>query len=224
MSGTDTDNTEQQTANTDTGQQQTEQPKEQKTYTEDEVQAMISGLKSKNDELKGEKVKVSERLTALEQQKRDQEKSDLESNQQFQSLYELEQANTKEALKKAADANERVAALEREREEGKVKSAASAIGSKLAKTDPGRAEILAEKAEKFAKHTEDGIKYEIGGVEVTEEKVSEHLKAKYPFLIDGLGSNGGGAAGNRGGGAAATQKGADAKANGDLTGFIKAQF
>ena len=61
--------------------------------------------------------------------------------------------------------------------------------------DTQRAELLTEKAAQMAKYGESGITFEIGGVAVDETKVTEHLKAAYPFLVDGSGATGSGAKG-----------------------------
>ena len=71
---------------------------------------------------------------------------------------------------------------------------ASNIAGELTR-DTSRAELLAEKAAQYAKYTEEGVQFELGGVPVERDKVIEHLKEKYPFLADGSGASGGGATG-----------------------------
>ena len=60
-----------------------------------------------------------------------------------------------------------------------------------------------QKAAQMAKHTDSGVRFEIGGVEVEHDKVLAHLKSKYPFLVDASGITGGGASNNNSGGGAA---------------------
>ena len=45
----------------------------------------------------------------------------------------------------------------------------------------------------------------MGGVEVDRDKILTHIKDNYPFLIDGSGATGGGAAGSKGAGPQKTQ-------------------
>jgi len=57
--------------------------------------------------------------------------------------------------------------------------------------------LLQEKASQYAKYAEDGsVTFELGGVQVDQNKILEHLKEKYPFLVDGSGATGGGASGS----------------------------
>jgi hypothetical protein len=60
---------------------------------------------------------------------------------------------------------------------------------------------LREQISKYARYTDDGVKFEMGGVEVDKEKITAHITENYPFLIDGSGASGGGATGGKNGGA-----------------------
>ena len=55
--------------------------------------------------------------------------------------------------------------------------------------------MLADYASKFTKLEDGQISYEIGGMKVDRAKLTEHLKAEYPFLVDGSQATGGGATG-----------------------------
>ena len=87
-------------------------------------------------------------------------------------------------------------------------------------------EILAEKLEKHAVYTDNGIEYEIGGVKVDRAKVVETLSQKYPRLVKGSGAAGGGAtgAGRPSGASDGNQAAQDAKKKGDLNGYLTAQL
>ena len=167
-------------------------------FTQDELQAKIeaetSGLKAKVDELLGEKKTVSQRAKELEESASVAEQERLKEKEQFKTLWEREQASKKELQEKYEDFATRIQKRETE-------VSASEIAMSLTR-DTKRAELLKEQVSKFAKYSEDGIKFEMGGVEVPREKIVSHLTENYAFLVDGSQATGGGAEGSKGGGAA----------------------
>ena len=162
-------------------------------FTQEEMDAQIGGLKTKVDELLKEKKTVSQKAHELEEAVRTAKEDERKKNGQYQELYETAVRERDEAIAQVAerDANERKMA---------ISMAANGLAMSLTK-DKARAELLAEKAEQFAKYSKSGITYEIGGVPVDVAKLTEHLKSKYPFLADGSGAAGGGATGGTNGGA-----------------------
>ena len=174
------------------------EPKEGKTFTEDEVKEMLeketSGLKSKVEELLGEKKTVSQKAKELEEAQAKAEEDRLAEKQQFKELYEREQKSKQELAEKYEEFQTKI-----QRQE--IGLHANNIAGELTR-DTARAELLAEKASQFAKYSENGVEFELGGVPVDKAKVIEHLREKYPFLADGSGASGGGATGaGKGGGA-----------------------
>lgn len=122
------------------------------------------------------------------QRKADEEKGE------FKSLYEREQED-KRSLQ------ERIDSMMKEKRDYALSSATALIGRELSK-DTARADLIAQQAMKFARYNEDGsISYEIGGIQVSKEKVVEHICVEYPFLPDGVQSSGGGATGGDSSGA-----------------------
>jgi len=185
-------------------EQQQEQQGEQeqhpggKTYTEAEVKAMLeqetSGLKSKMEELLGESKSAKQKARELEDQQRLAEEQRLAEKQEFKTLYEREQ-EAKRALQEEHET------FKQQVHRSAIDSASTKVAAELTR-DSKRSELLAEKAAQFARYTDQGVTFEMGGVEVEKAKVLEHLRTEYPFLVDGNQSNGGGAAGNTGGRAA----------------------
>ena len=171
---------------------------ESKTYTQDEVQALIEeqtgGLKKKVDELLGEKKSASQKARDLEESSRTAEEARQKEKGEFKALYEQSQASLDEERNSNKTWKEQIQLRD-------VKEKAGRIGNDLAKTDTKRAEVLSDYAAKFAKHDGEQVTYEIGGIEVSADKLKEHLTKEYPFLVDGNGSSGGGATGARGGAA-----------------------
>jgi DNA repair exonuclease SbcCD ATPase subunit len=168
-----------------------------KTYTEAEVQQMIneqvSGLKSKVEELLGEKKTVAQKAKELEEEQQRAQEERMKEKQQFKELYEKEQQAKQELAEKFETFQQRI-----QRQE--MQSASQRIASELTR-DSARAELLTEKAMQYANYNEDQVTFELGGVPVEASKLVEHLKEKYPFLADGSGATGGGASGSQNGGA-----------------------
>ena len=196
-------------------------PADSKTYTQDEVQAMIDeqtgGLKKKMDELLGEKKSATQKANELEAANRTAEEDRQKEKGEFKALYEQSQASLDEERNSNKTWKEQIQLRD-------VKEKAGRIGNDLAKTDTKRAEVLSDYAAKFAKHDGEQVTYEIGGIEVSADKLKEHLTKEYPFLVDGNGSSGGGATGARGGAASdKTAKRAqfDAMGQNERSKFIK---
>jgi len=168
---------------------------ESKTYTQDEVQALIEeqtgGLKKKVDELLGEKKSASQKARDLEESSRSAEEARQKEKGEFKALYEQSQASLDEERNSNKTWKEQIQLRD-------VKEKAGRIGNDLAKTDTKRAEVLSDYAAKFAKHDGEQVTYEIGGIAVSADVLKEHLTKEYPFLVDGNGSSGGGATGARG--------------------------
>lgn len=140
----------------------------------------------------------------------------MREKEQFKELYEKTTAELEQERKRAQEFEKSV--QQREVSNESFKAAADIA------VDAGSAELLAEKIASHARYKDGVVTYEIGGVEVEKSAVIDAISKKYPRLIKGSGAAGGGATGNTGGSAPATEKGQDAKAKGDLTGYLQAQF
>lgn len=204
-------------------QSQDQKPVEQQAEPAESADEMVSrkeleAVLAKNKELLSEKKKVAERARELEYSQRKAEEERLKQNEEFKELYERTQAE-KDQLAQQFETHKQ--AIQRKELEASSYKVATALTR-----DTARAELLAEKAASFAKHTDDALVYEIGGVEVNSDQLQKHLAEKYPFLVDGSGATGGGAAGTQrpSGVSDVNQAAQDAKKKGDLTGFITAQL
>jgi uncharacterized NAD(P)/FAD-binding protein YdhS len=180
--------------------------------------AELDRMKSHHSKLLDETKTAKQKAQDLEDAQSQAEEKRQKENGEFQSLYETERERAERFDREIKD-------RDRKDSEREVKGAASKLVSELTR-DTKRAELLSEKAEQFARHTEAGVVYEMGGVQVEQAKVVEYLKENYPFLADGSGASGGGAFGSgRPGGAGDSNAAADAaKSKGDLTGFLTAQL
>lgn len=173
---------------------------EVEAFTADEMKAAVEketgGLKAKLDELLGETKTAKQRARELEEAQTAAEEERQREKGEFKSLYEREQQAKKELADKFSEFQSKA-----QRQE--ISLEAQRLAGQLSK-DRDRSELLAEKVAQLAKHTDAGVRFEIGGVEVEHDKVLAHLKSKYPFLVDASGVTGGGAPNNMGGGAADT--------------------
>ncbi len=164
---------------------------EVEAFTTDElkqaIENEIAGLKAKNGELLGLHTKDKERLAELEASQAKAEEERQKEKGEFKSLYEKTQAEL-EAERQAA--REFKTQVQSKTLEGEAFKLATSLTS-----DTKRAELLKKEVLQYAKYTDTGVQFEIGGVAVESGKLAEKLKADYPFLADGSGASGGDAKG-----------------------------
>lgn len=151
----------------------------------------VSGLKKKMEELLNESKTAKQRAKELEEAQKEAERKSLTEKQEFKTLYEREQMSKTELQKQLEELQGKIRTKS-------VNEAARSVATSLTK-DTQRAELLAEITSRMARYGEDGtVSFEIGGVPVDAAKVEEHLRASYPFLVDGSGATGGGSSGQGG--------------------------
>lgn len=171
---------------------------EVEAFTADEMKAHVEketgGLKSKVEELLGESKSAKQKSRELEEASAAAEEARAKEKGEFKELYERETKSKAELADKFTEFQTKI-----QRQEISLESAK--IAGQLSR-DTARADLLAEKVAQLAKHTDAGVKFEIGGVEVAHDKVIAHLQEKYPFLVDASGVTGGGASNSKSGGAA----------------------
>lgn len=180
--------------------------------------AELERLKSHHTKLLDETKTAKQKAAELEAAQQEAETKRQQEKGEFKELWEREQREKQELSEKFSEFQARIQKQE-------IIATNTKLVSELTR-DTSRAELLAEKAQQFAKYTEDGVIYEMGGVKVDSDKIVNHLKEKYPFLVDGTGAVGGGATGaGRPSGASDTNQAAQAaKQKGDLKGFLAAQL
>lgn len=169
---------------------------EVEAFTAEELQAKLdeelSGLKAKRDELLGLHAKDKERLSELEKAQQEAEEARQREKGEFKSLYEKTQAELEAERENARKFRQQI-------QQKELEGAANALVTELTR-DNKRAELLRKEALQFAKYTDEGVKFEVGGVEVDATKLKQKLSDDYPFLVDGSQASGGGAqGGNRNG-------------------------
>lgn len=172
-------------------------------FTAEELDAKVNetlaGLKENQQKLMDEAKSAKQKARELEELQRQAEEEGLKQREEFRTLYEREQKAKAELAEKYDSFAKRI-------QQKEVEAAALSLAAELTR-DTKRAELLKEQVSKFARYTDNGVKFEMGGVEVDRAKVLAHITDNYPFLVDGSGATGGGATGaNKGGGAATIGK------------------
>lgn len=154
-------------------------------------EAAVEALKAKNAELLGETKAERAKRQALEQAQAEADRKRAEEKGEYQKLYQAEQEKSAKAEAALAEYRQQVTRSQMQAEAAKFANGLT--------RDTTRAEDLAEHFLRHAKMTDDGVKLELGGVEITREKFADHMKAIRPYLVDGSQASGGGATGGNGG-------------------------
>lgn len=156
----------------------------------DPADELKEALRKERDERKAAKDKLAE----FERQQSESEAKRLEETQQFESLYK----NTKGELEKRTNELEEFRRKIADKERSEL--AAQLTGTLT--RDTARAELLKKEALAYIQHTADGVVISGPDGTMTAEQLGKHLAERYPFLVDGNQSTGGGATGSKTGGGA----------------------
>lgn len=160
----------------------------------DDAAELKEALRKEREERAAAKTK----LTEFEKAQADAERKRLEEKQEFESLYKSEQENKGKLAQELEDLKVNIANEKRTTEALKV-------ASQLTK-DEKRSALLQKEASRFIAYTPEGVKINGPDGEAWDApKLTEYLKAEYPFLADGSQASGGGATGSKGSGAADKQ-------------------
>lgn len=141
-----------------------------------------------------ERAEAKKKLQEFETENERRERERLEKQQEWEQLSKTERERAEKLETELQEMKDRYANKERN------ETALQVVGS-LAR-DPKRAELLKKEAMQFIAYTPEGVK--INGPDGSAwdtSKLTEHLKAEYPFLVDGSQASGGGATGANGSGA-----------------------
>jgi len=141
---------------------------EVEAFTADEVTARLeqetSGLKSKLDELLGETKTAKQKAKELEDAQSVAELVRAKEKGEFKELYEREQKARTELSEKYEQYSKKIQAKD-------IEISANTIALELTR-DTKRADLLKKEVSQFARYSEDGVKFEMGGVEVDRAKAA----------------------------------------------------
>ena len=156
----------------------------------DPADELKEALRKERDERRAVKEKLAEFEKAAETKDRER----LEKDQQWETIAKNEKARAEKAETTLAERERKIA----EKERGEV----AALLTGTLTRDTARAELLKKEALSFIQHTVDGVVISGPDGTMTAEQLGKHLAEKYPFLVDGNQSSGGGASGSISGGGA----------------------
>lgn len=156
----------------------------------DPADELKEALRKERDERKAAKEKLAEFESAAEQKERER----LEKDQQWETIAKNEKARAEKAETALAERERKIA--EKERSE-----LATQLTSTLTR-DTARAELLKKEALLFIQYNADGVVISGPDGTMTAEQLGKHLAERYPFLVDGNQSSGGGATGSKSSGGA----------------------
>lgn len=141
-----------------------------------------------------EKSAAKTKLTEYERQGQEADRKRMEERQEFESLYKSEQEGRGKLAKELDDLKTNIANEKRTFEALKVSASLT--------KDEARSGILQKEALQFIYYTPDGMKINGPDGEAWDTaKLTEYLRTRYPFLVDGSQAAGGGATGASRGGA-----------------------
>ena len=172
-----------------------------KTYTEEEVNQLISGLKTKNSELLTETKAEREKRQQLEQA---QEEARLKAAEQSGQYKEISESLQKQLEKTKQD----YSSVLQQMQDKDINLAVGSVASSLAQ-DERRQALLAKEVKELTKYKDGVAVFEVDGLEVSKDQLVEHVRSKYDFLCDASVGSGGGATGSNSGAGAKTMKRSD---------------
>lgn len=148
-------------------------------------------LKAHHETLLNETKQERERRQELERQHQEAEQKRAEENGEYQKLYQ----KTHEQLEQE---RENIRKFQEQISQRDIANDSLRLASQVG-VDDGSVELLSEKIQQFASWKDGEVKYAIDGVEATREQVTDYVSQKFPRLVKGSGSTGGGATGSQGG-------------------------
>jgi hypothetical protein len=156
----------------------------------DPADELKEALRKERDERKLAK----EKLTEYENSAEIKERERLEKDQQWETIAKNEKERADKATRELGEERAQTSTEKRS-------NAALSLVSSLTR-DTARAELLKREALQFIQHTAEGVVISGPDGTMTAEQLGKLLSDKYPFLVDGNQSSGGGAVGSKSSGGA----------------------
>lgn len=143
--------------------------------------------------------KMKKELDRLKAKGKDGDKDDID---QLKAAIKERQDEIEELKQAKEQRDTEYSELQAKWQQRDIREQASKVARKLAKSDPGRADVLTDYAQALAEIEDGEVVFKINGVQAEAKEVEAYLIKKYPFLVDGTGADGGGAPGSGGNGVA----------------------
>lgn len=138
----------------------------------------------------------------LERLKAKGKSGDQDDIEQLKAAIKERQDEIEELRQAKEERDQEYSELQSKWQQRDIREKASQIARKLAKSDPGRADVLTDYAQGLAEIEDGEVVFKINGLQAEPKEVEAYLIKKYPFLVDGTGADGGGAPGSGGNGVA----------------------
>lgn len=164
------------------------------TKLQEKLDAEVAGLKAKNDELLSEKKAAQKAKEELDAKARTEKEEIAKKQNDFQQLYESQKEEADSLRSKIQEMNQQV-------QRQTITGQASRIAAILTK-DAAKAKLLEKEISQRLTLVENEIRVtdDSGQLTVsTLDDLTAQIRGNYPFLIDGIQSQGGGAARSHGG-------------------------
>ncbi len=152
------------------------------------VEAEVKGLKAKNDELLGKFKTYEQQKQEAEQQAKLIAEQKAKTENDYKQLFESQKNETEQYKKQLEDMNKNIV-------KQKINGEAAKIASRMTK-DTSKASLLQEQIERRLTLVDNEIRVadESGQLTVsTLDELEGSIRSNYPFLVDGVQSQGGGA-------------------------------
>ena len=162
-------------------------------YVQTQIEEQVTGLKAKNDELLAEKKRIQREKEKADAEARTEAERVAQEQNDFKQLYESQKNEADSLRKKIEEMNH---AVQRQTITGEAAKIASALTKDVAK-----AKLLEKEISQRLSLVENEIRVvdDSGQLTVsTLDDLTAQIRANYPFLIDGIQAQGGGAARSQG--------------------------
>ena len=211
-----------------TEEQETETEESETETTEEntevaELRAELERYKAKQAESEKHRKEAERKAKEVEKAQAEAERKKAEDEGNHQKLWETEKERADRLEAELAEREKKLEEWSQKEIEMTRDNETTTIVSELT-ADAKRQKALKKLVREHVQMVDGEKQYQVDGVSIDKSRFVKYIREEYPSLVDGSGMTGGGATGANGSGAANTTKGQDAKAKGDLTGFLQAQF
>jgi predicted RNase H-like nuclease (RuvC/YqgF family) len=189
-----------------------------------ELRAELERYKAKQAETEKHRKEAERKAKEIERAQAEAERKKAEEEGNHQKLWETERERADRLEAELAERDK----LLQEREQREIDMTRNAETKSIAldlAVDAASAEDLAALIKDKVVYEDGNVVYQVDGVKVDKNRFVKYIQTRHPRLVRGSGMTGGGATGaTNSSSAASVNKGQEAKAKGDLTGFLQAQF
>jgi DNA repair exonuclease SbcCD ATPase subunit len=152
------------------------------------IDAEVKGLKTKNDELLGKFKSYEQQKMDAEQQAKQLAEAKAKTENDYKQLFESQKNETEQYKQQLNDMNKNIV-------KQKLGTEAAKLAGRLTK-DTGKAELLQEQISRRLTLVDNEIRVSDASGQLTVSTLDElesSIRSSYPFLVDGVQSQGGGA-------------------------------